>query len=289
MEGLAGSEVTVIIPTFNGGRVFEDCLQKLVMQSLAVKKILVIDSGSSDRTVEIAKQYNCQVEVIAKSNFGHGKTRQYALSQIDTEYAVFMTQDAVLRDKDSLGNLLTYIKESADVVAAYGRQIPYANSNVIALFARLYNYGEQSFITTLADKKKKGIKAAFLSDSFAIYKVDILKEIGGFPLHVNFGEDMYVAAKLLLAGYKTGYCADAQVYHVHEYSLTEEFYRSKAIGEFHKSEPWLIKEFGKPEGEGLKFVISEFKYLLNQGKLHYIPLAFLHNVSKFLGYKWGLK
>lgn len=283
------SEVTVIIPTFNGGTVFEDCLQQLVKQSLNVKKILVIDSGSTDRTVEIAKKYGCHVEAISKSKFGHGKTRQYALSLIDTEYAVFMTQDAVLHDADSLSHLLKYIQDSDGVVAAYGRQIPYAKSNAIATFARLYNYGEQSFITTLADKKTKGIKAAFLSDSFAIYKVDILKKIGGFPLHVNFGEDMYVAAKLLLAGYKTGYCSEAQVYHVHEYSLTEEFFRSKTIGEFHKNELWLLKEFGKPEGEGVKFVISEFKYLVNQGKLQYIPLAFLHNVSKFLGYKWGLK
>ena len=134
--------------------------------------------------------------------------------------------------------------------------------------------------------KDKGIKTAFLSDSFSAYKKTLLNKIGGFP-DVNFGEDTYVAAKLLMNGYKTAYCAEAKVYHSHGYSLLQDYKRSKEIGQFHKQEKWLLKTFGKAEGEGLNFVINEAKYLVKNGKLYYLPIAFLHNVVKYLGYKIG--
>ena len=88
-------------------------------------------------------------------------------------------------------------------------------------------------------------------------------------------------------GYKTGYCAEAKVYHAHDYSLKQEYERCKEIGRFHKQEHWLLNTFGKAEGEGLKFVINEAQYFLHNDKWYYLPVAFAHNVAKFLGYKIG--
>ena len=54
-----------------------------------------------------------------------------------------------------------------------------------------------------------------------------------------------------------------------------------------RQEHWLLDTFGKAEGEGLKFVVGEAKYLLKNGKWYMLPVAFMHNVVKFLGYKAG--
>lgn len=277
--------VSIIVPTYNAGTEFKKFCKMIKKQTANIKQVLVIDSSSTDSTVDIAKSFGFDVEVIAKSDFGHGKTRQYALDKISTEIAVFLTQDALLYDEFSVENLVKCLTSDDKIAAVYGRQIPYPNTGILGKFARLYNYPEISKINTFEDRKVKGIKTAFLSDSFAAYKKSMLIQIGGFPQKVNFGEDTYVAAKFLINGYKTAYCAGAKVYHSHDYSLLQEYKRNKEIGKFHKQEKWLLDIFGKAEGEGLKFVLNEAKYLVENGKFYYLPVAFLHNVIKYLAYR----
>lgn len=278
--------VSIIIPTYNAGKEFEKLALIIKKQTANIRQVLVIDSSSADETVNIANKYGFTVEIIPKSQFKHGKTRQYALEKINTEIVVFLTQDALLYDEFSIENLIRCLISDEKIAAVYGRQMPYENTGILGKFARLYNYPPISKINNYDDRKDKGIKSTFLSDSFSAYKKGLLLKTGGFP-DVNFGEDTYVAAKLLMNGYKTAYCAEAKVYHSHDYSLIEQYKRNKEIGKFHRQEKWLLETFGKAEGEGLKFVVSEAKYLVKNGKFYYLPVAFLHNVVKYLGYKMG--
>lgn len=276
--------VSIIIPTYNAGKKFEKLALMIKKQTANIRQVLVIDSSSTDETVSIADKYGFTVEIIPRSEFGHGKTRQFALEKVKTEIVVFLTQDALLYDEFSIENIVQCLISDENIAAVYGRQIPYENIGILGKFARLYNYPPISKINNFDDRKIRGLKTAFLSDSFSAYKRMPLNKIGGFP-DVNFGEDTYVAAKLLMNGYKTAYCADAKVYHSHCYSLLQDYKRSKEIGQFHKQEKWLLENFGKAEGEGLKFVISEAKYIIKNGKFYYLPVAFVHNVVKYLGYK----
>ena len=111
-------------------------------------------------------------------------------------------------------------------------------------------------------------------------------DVGGFPSNIIFGEDTYVAARMLLAGWKVAYAAEASCYHSHNYSIAEEFRRYFDIGIFHSQEKWFIRLLGKAEGEGKKFVLSEFKYLLKKAPW-LIPSAMLRTVVKLMGYKLG--
>ena len=280
--------VTVVIPTYNAGEAFRENAEMLLKQTADIKTVLIIDSSSNDSTVAICNDYGFAVEVIPKEDFGHGKTRQYALERADTDIVVFMTQDALLADEYAIEKLVGFLIGDEEIAAVCGRQLPYPNTGALGSFARFFNYPDKSRVNVFADRKGKGIKTAFLSDSFAAYKKTLLMKIGGFPKGVNFGEDMYVAAKFLMSGYKTGYCAEAQVYHSHDYSIMQDYERSKMIGAFHKQEPWLLKAFGKAEGEGVKFVLAEAKWLIQRGLHLTIISAFVHNVVKFIGYKRGL-
>lgn len=279
--------VTVVVPTYNAGNAFYAFCEILNKQTANIKTVLVIDSSSTDDTISIAENAGFSVKIIKPEEFGHGKTRQMALEMTSTEVVCYLTQDALLKDETSIEKLVTFLLQDNSIGAVYGRQLPYDHTGPLGSFVRVFNYREESFINQFSDRKTKGIKTAFLSDSFSAYKKSVLQKIGGFPLYSNFGEDSYVAGKMLMAGYKTGYCAEAVVYHAHDHSLKEEWNRYKEIKKFHVSEPWLLQTFGKPEGEGVKFLCCEIKWLIQQGYWYMLPAAFLHNAVKFLGYKMG--
>ena len=282
-----GLEVKVAVPTYNGGRNFKNFITALQKQDeLQPEDVLVVDSSSLDATAILAETAGFKVEVIPHNEFSHGGTRAKIVEELQGDIIVFLTQDAILKDKDSIKKLVSVFVDDK-IAAVYGRQLPFEDTNTFGTFARKFNYGEESFINTMEDKKTKGIKVAFLSDSFSAYRKEALLSIGNFNKDLNFGEDTIAAGKLLLKGYNTAYCAKACIYHAHSYSIAEEFNRYKITGAFHKKEQWLLDTFGKAEGEGLKFVKEEIKYLVKEGKWYLVPWSFVRNVTKFVGYKIG--
>lgn len=277
----------LVVLTLNPGPDWARWIEALKKQMFYPGRVLIIDSGSTDGSFDLSIQAGLQVQSIRKEDFGHGKTRQLAVDLLaDVDVIVFMTQDAVLADSDALGNLIQGLMPS-DVGAAFGRQLPRIEANPIEAHARLFNYPERSRIKSLEDAAELGIKTPFFSNSFAVYKRKVLMEVGGFPAEVNFGEDVFVASRLLLKGWKIAYVAESRVYHSHAYSLGEEFRRYVQVGKFYGREKWIVQTFGKAGGEGKRFFISEWKYLvLNRFTL--IPLALLRSALKFLGYRFGV-
>jgi rhamnosyltransferase len=237
--------------------------------------------------VALVKENGFDVRVIDRSEFDHGATRQLGVDSFDNiDVCVFITQDAFFSNDHSLHRILEPFHDDR-VAAVCGRQLPSKQAVPIEAHARLYNYGSRSFVRSIGDVKRFGLKTAFISNSFAAYRVSALKEVGGFPENVIFGEDMLVAAKLLKSGYKIAYAADACVYHSHKYSVFQEFNRYFDMGVFHAKEPWLRQEFGTAENEGLKFVGSEMQYLLRHA-FWMIPAGILRTIMKYVGFRMGL-
>lgn len=279
--------LVVIIPTLNGGEPFRRLLASLKEQTYQPDKIIVIDSGSTDQTVPTAHDKECQVYEIAKSEFNHGATRQMGVELAGgAEFICFTTQDAVFAGMDAIEKIMACFDDPA-VGGAYGRQLPASRSGLFAAHARLFNYPGTSLVKTLADAKTLGIKAAFFSNVFAVYRRNALLAVGGFPADVILGEDTYAAAKMLLTGWKIYYCAEAGVYHSHDYSIAEEFRRSFDTGVFHARQFWLLARFGKAEGEGLRFAKAEILFLLKERRRIQIPASIFRCMIKFFGYRCG--
>lgn len=282
------AKVKIIIPTYNAGDKFKNVLAMLIRQkNLSKEDIMIIDSSSSDSTQSIVKDMGIQLVVIPKAEFGHGKTRKYAAELAgDVDIIIFMTQDALPYDEETINNIVQYFNTDKKIAAVYGRQIPYEQTDFFGKHARLFNYPDQSSIKSMVDKEKYGIKTTFFSDTFGAYRKDILEKLGSFP-DVQFSEDACMAGKMLIAGYKIGYCAEAKVYHSHTFSVWEEYKRYKEIGRFYRQESWLLDTFGKAEGEGLKFVKSQVRYLLDNGRWYLLPELVIRNGMKYLGYRLG--
>ena len=200
---------------------------------------------------------------------------------------IFLTQDVLLHDDETFAELVKIFSEDELVGVCYGRQLPHENATFEAKFLRAFNYPAGSQLRTVEDAKILGIKAAVNSNSFAAYRVKFLLEVGGFPSRVILSEDMFVAAKMLLAGYKIFYNAQAKVYHSHNYTAAEEFHRYFDIGVFHARESWIRKNFGSAEGAGKKFVIKKFWAILKDNPIK-IFSAIFRDAAKFFGYRLGL-
>jgi rhamnosyltransferase len=277
--------VALIIPTYNGGSDINRLLKSLENQLLKFD-IFIVDSSSTDGTFDVIQTFPVNLITIAGSQFNHGGTRQMmVLRYPEYNIYVFMTQDAYLEDEHSLVNLINPFKD-ASVGAVCGRQLPHYDASPLAQHARLFNYPEKSLIKVLADSSVLGLKTAFVSNSFTAYRGTALDAVGGFPNHVILSEDMYVAAKMLLKGWRVAYAGDAQCRHSHNYTLTDEFRRYFDQGVFHGRERWIRDRFGSAGGEGLRYVISELKFL-GIAKLYLWPGAFLRNACKLLAYKLG--
>jgi rhamnosyltransferase len=226
------------------------------------------------------------VHSLPRAEFNHGSTRQMAAEMFpEAEILVYMTQDAVLADEDSLKNLLAVFADP-QVGAAYGRQLPRLGASAIESHARRFNYPATAEVRSLESKKRLGVKTIFISNSLSAYRRSALMEIGGFPANTIFGEDTITAGHLLLAGYKVAYAADARAYHSHSYTFLQEFKRYFDIGVLHSRETHIFKEFGSANGEGKRFVLSELRYLWEQDSLK-IPSALIRTVIKLLGYSLG--
>ena len=276
----------LIIPTLNAGGQFQKLLEQIAAQTLPTKK-LIVDSESADGTVELAKKFGLEVLIIPRKTFNHGATRQLALEKIlPLDVIIFLTQDVLLKDDDSLARLVKIFDEDKSVGMSYGRQLPHDNATNEAAILRAFNYPPESQLRSFDDRKIFGLKTAFASNSFAAYRVKALQSVGGFPKNVPLCEDMYVAAKMLMDGWKIFYAADAQVFHSHNYTAAQEFRRYVQIGKFHAQESWIRETFGSAEGAGKKFVLMKLSMLAKKNPLDCVGAIF-RDAAKFLGYRIG--
>jgi rhamnosyltransferase len=287
MDQETGFSVALIVPTLNAGALWKEWLNAFAQQTLKPQWSLVIDSSSDDDTATLAREFGFDVRIIQRSEFNHGGTRQWGADQVlDAEVIVYLTQDALLASPLSLARLVGQLRDSK-LGAAYGRQLPHRGANPIETHDRLFNYPIAAVVKSINDADRLGIKTAFISNSFAAYRRRALTDAGGFRNHLILGEDTVVAARMLLKGWKIAYVADAQVYHSHAYSVLEELRRFFDTGVLHARENWLTETFGKPEGEGTRYVFSQLNYLW-QWAPWLMPSAVVRIVFKLMGYRLGL-
>lgn len=278
--------VSVVIPTYNAVVHLAALLDMLQKQTLT-NEIIIIDSGSTDGTTELLNERNISFTAIHKSEFNHGDTRNRGVQLATYEDVVMLTQDALPANEDALANLVAMMHSDPKIGMAYGRQIAYSGASLMSEYARLTNYPPVSDVRSKDDISRLGIRTCHCSNSFAAYRKSALESVGGFPTDTILGEDVVVAARLIQSGRSLAYCADAQVYHSHNYEFTEEFKRYFDIGAFHQQQRPLLKEFQRAESEGIRYVLNEWRYLKNRQALSLIPKQMLRTAAKYIAYRLG--
>ncbi|HRD55796.1 MAG TPA: glycosyltransferase [Parachlamydiaceae bacterium] len=274
--------VGLIVPTWNSKHHLKNCLTPFLNSPLNIK-ILIIDSSSTDGTVEEAKRLGVETLVIAKEEFNHGLTREKARRHLKTDIVIFTTDDAYAVSNSIAETLIKPLVEGKASIS-YARQIPKDGADFFESFPRSFNYPEKSHIRSLEDKDYYGAYTFFCSNSCAAYLNSALDEIGGFS-DVIFGEDTVAVAKLLKKGHKIAYSAKSIVKHSHSYTLKQEFFRYYLMGKGRKQYQELLST-GSLNKRGSSFFKEMLKRLLKE-KPYLVPYAIINTAAKFLGFKIG--
>lgn len=279
-------KLSVVIPTLNGEKELPNLLKQLENQTRFADEIVIVDSASDDHTCEIAASYpGVRIIDIERNSFNHGLTRDLALRESIGDYVAFLTQDAVPANDFYLEKLTELLDLDPQIALVSGRQLPKEDARRFERLVRDYNYPNQSNVRTLNDLSRLGIKTYFASDVCSCYRRSTYFEVGGFE-KVNTNEDMLMAARLLKAGYKIAYDADAKVVHSHNLTPIQQFKRNREVGEF------LAKynaELNVPDeiGEGSRLVKDVFTSLLREGDYSEVFAFIFDCAARLIGNRVG--
>lgn len=279
-------DISVIIPTLNAEHDIEGLLTVLGRQSIQPIEILVVDSASEDRTIElIQKHKGVRLLQIDRQDFNHGSTRDLALRESRGDFVCFLTQDAVPVSDDYLELLVAPMVDDSEIALVSGRQLPKADARRFEQLVRGFNYPDSSSVRSKRDLKKFGIKTFFASDTCSAYRRTAYLECGGFE-HVNTNEDMLMAARFIASGMKVAYEPRAEVYHSHNLTPSQQFARNRAVGFFLESHADDLMHTSET-GEGGRLVKSVSLQLLREGNFGEFVAFGVDCCARLLGNRAG--
>ena len=236
-------KVSVVIPTFNAGPGFVELLQKLAAQEGDFEReIVVVDSGSTDGTAELAARHGAVLHSVPKAGFDHGATRDLGISLSSGEYVALTVQDAAPLDERWLAAMVENLHKDGRIAAVYGRHVPRLDAGVMtrALVGNLavasLERREQKIRNTaqylsLPPAQKRRI-AAFDNVSSCLRR-QVWEE---FPFgEADFAEDLRWGKKVVEAGYTIVYEPRSVVVHSHErgalYDLRRHYVDQRVLDE----------------------------------------------------------
>ncbi len=278
--------IDVIIPTYKPDEKLDRNLRMLGRQTVRPDRILLINTEEAlFKSREFSRLPQAEIVHIAKSEFDHGGTRNRAAAMCDGDIMVLMTQDAVPADEHLIEELLKPFADE-EVCAVYGRQMADYKDNPLEAFTRIFNYPKKSRVKSARDLPELGIKTFFCSNVCAAYRKSVYDQLGGFPVHTIFNEDMIFASRLIESGKKIAYAADARVWHWHNYTAWQQLTRNFDLAVSQVDYGGLFLQV-KSESEGIRMVTMALRYFIRKGRWSYLPHIVVQNGAKYIGYKLG--
>jgi rhamnosyltransferase len=280
--------ISVIIPVKNGGDDLRRCLDSIVRQRVADEvETIVVDSGSSDGSLELAHSRNARVIEIPSSEFRHGATRNRAAEVARGDTLVFTTQDARALDDRWLERLCAPLRAEEELAGVYGRQIPRDDAIPPERFLVGFLYGPEPRVQRAADPDAVTVWTTLFSNSNSALKRSVWERFP-FDEEIVWGEDQDWARRVLLAGYAVRYEPEAAVQHSHNNTVASAFKRGFDTG-VTANRGFLAggRASAVFRRESLRYGRSELSWLVRTHKAHWIPYTIVYELAKFVGVQIG--
>lgn len=278
--------IDVICPLYNAEKYIEKFDKSIKKQkNVEINQIRYVLTKSKDRTEEILKQIGATYKVIEPREFSHSLTREKEAFESTADILAFVTQDVVIEDDMWLYNLVKDI-ESGKCDAAYSRQI--CDNNSIEKYTRRYNYPEETIYKAKEDIDRLQLRTFFFSDASSAIRRETFVKLNGYDGKVfPTNEDMYIAYKLIMNGYKIKYAADSVVIHSHDFNFKEQYDRYYATGKFFYQNSYFDKY--KVKHSGFNLAMYVLKSAIKDMNLKVIIKFIPNMLARYFGMRKGRK
>jgi GT2 family glycosyltransferase len=240
-------KLTVNLITYNAEKYLPACLKALSEQSFKDWQILIIDNGSTDDTLRYIKENYPHFKIVEhKTNLGFAQSHNQAIAWTRSDYIMCLNQDVIL-DKEYLNEAVKFLDKNKKVASITGKLLKWDFTNgektntIDSLGLELHkNYRVIDRLEGKADDGNHQVNEQVfgVSGAVPIYRrssLEKVKIIGSKNRDEFFDEDFFaykedvdLAFRLRLAGFKAYYIAKAIAWH------------DRSVGNSHLQSNWRI-------------------------------------------------
>ena len=209
-------KTTIIIPNYNGLSFMEPCFEALEAQTMKDFKILVVDNGSTDGSVEWLKEREIP-SIFLPENTGFSGAVNVGIRAADTPYVILLNNDTKVAPH-YVEALERAMDRSEKIFSVSSKMIQMYHPDLMDDAGDMYSVLGWAFQRGVGRPEKlykKSCRVFTACAGAAIYRREVFETIGYFDeMHFAYLEDIDVGYRAKLYGYDNVFCPEAVVYHV---------------------------------------------------------------------------
>ena len=257
--------VTFIVVNWNGEEYLAECLSSIKNQSYQDIEVMVVDNGSTDRSIEILGQFSGINLIANKTNLGFGPANNQALGTSRGDVIAFVNNDTVL-EPDWLISLLTPMLDREEVGMCAGKTLSYFERNVIDNTGHLLYWDGMNRGRGRMQKDEgqyDAVREAFFPSGCAsLFRTTMLRKIGLFDEDFYlYGDDTELGIRARLAGWECAFVPEAVAYHRASASLS--YYHPQKFFFVERNRLWVALKYFPIELIVLNPLFSFLRYLFH--------------------------
>lgn len=210
--------ISVVIRTRNEEEWIRGCLLAITNQDYHEVEIIVVDHDSQDKTLDIARQFDCRILTVGKDEFSFGRALNMGAQEAGGEFVAALSAHCIPLNDKWLKKLQAGFSDER-IAAVYGRQEPLPGSDI---------FDKRDLWTTFGQEKRVQTKDYFFHNANSMIKRSIWEKIR-FDESLSGVEDREWARRVIGQGYKIVYEPLASVYHHHGIHQGRDVERCKRV------------------------------------------------------------
>ena len=215
---------SVIVPCYNGEIYIADCIESILNQTKKPNEIIIVDDGSKDNSLSIAKKYPIKI-IKHEKNQGLAEARNTGINSTKSDIIIFIDVDFIA-DKNLVKNILkNYTSKKIAGVGGWGMEMNLK--------------GPANKYISIHGIQWHGTCKKFVNGLFGLcssFRREVLQETGYYdPIFRTNGEDVDIGYRIVKMGYKLIYDPEIKVYHSRDDKTTNSYIRSVYNGFYYGS------------------------------------------------------
>ncbi len=279
--------ISIIMRSYNEGWALKDTLPAMQAQEFKNWELIVIDSGSTDGSVELIRAAKPKHFIqIKKEEYNPSRVMNHGMQLAQAEFGIFLNADATPQSNGWLRPLVNAL-QNPQVAAVFGRQIPRPDCQ--AVFAHDYDrcFGPHR-------------ETARWDHFFSMVSSGLRRDIWskrGFLEKMQYSEDDEYTRWCRAQGYKIVYCEDSVVMHSHNYTPAQAYKRiygeARALAAVWTGRPEEINWLQTVAFGWLNDARRDLGYCARHGRLaewpHALRIRWEQRKAKLAGFRDGWK